>query len=408
MRSNWRSGTVEEIAEFENHLRIPLSAEQRAERPGEYPYWGANGPFDTVGDFLFDGARVLVAEDGNTVVRPDGRGTVHWATGRYWVNNHAHVLNVKSGHDLRWLFYALSAARVRDFVSGSAQPKLSMGSFKRLPLHVPPPAEQRRISSVLGALDDKIDTNRRLARLLEEIAKTEFEARFVDFLGFVGLADSQLGPLPEEWHVGTLADLADVHKQQVKPAEAPHTLFEHFSIPAFDAGNGPSIEPGRVILSAKTTVPGPECVLVSKLNPNTKRVWWPQPDGAEAAVCSPEFLVLVPLTDIPTSYLYAVISSDDRFYRELLSHVAGTTGSRQRVTPTAAMNCRVILPTVEALEVWDALARPLYDYAHSLIAECRPLREVRDMLLPKLISGEVRVPAAADPDDVASPLMPAN
>jgi restriction endonuclease S subunit len=210
MRSDWRSGTVEEVAQFENRLRIPLSAEQRAERPGEYPYWGANGPFDTVDDFLFEGARVLVAEDGNTVVRPDGRGTVHWATGRYWVNNHAHVLNVKPGHDLRWLFYALSGARVRDFVTGSAQPKLSMGSLKQLPLPVPPPTEQRRISSLLGALDDKIESNRRLAGLLEETVATMFRARFVDFVGVEEFDESEIGRVPRGWRVAPVGNVVKV------------------------------------------------------------------------------------------------------------------------------------------------------------------------------------------------------
>lgn len=289
--------------------------------------------------------------------------------------------------------------------TGTAVPHISGGQIADYPFSLPPRPEQERIASVLAALDDKLDSNRRAARLLEQIAQTEFQARFVDFIGFDRLVDSPLGPLPGGWRVGMLADLADLHKDQIKPAETPDALFEHFSIPAFDAGNGPSMEPGRAILSAKTTVPGPECVLVSKLNPATKRVWWPQPGSADAAVCSPEFLVLMPRANIPPSYLYAVTSSDHRFYRELLSHVAGTTGSRQRVKPAAAMSCRVILPTRAALDRWDSVLRPLYDHAHSLTAESRRLGQLRDTLLPKLICGEIRVPDTANLDDVIEPLV---
>ncbi len=95
-----------------------------------------------------------------------------------------------------------------------------------------------------------------MARLLEQIAQTEFQARFVDFVGVKDLEDSELGPIPRGWRVGTLAELAELHKDQVKPSDDPNELFEHFSIPAFDAGNGPTIEEGGAILSAKTTVPG--------------------------------------------------------------------------------------------------------------------------------------------------------
>ena len=127
-----------------------------------------------------------------------------------------------------------------------------------------------------------------------------------------------------------------------------------------------TIEEGGAILSAKTTVPGPECVLFSKLNPVTKRVWWPQPGDAGMAMCSPEFLVLMPRDDVPTSYLYAVTSSDERFYGQILGHTTGTTGSRQRVRPANATKCHIVLPPIEILQSWDSLARPLYDHAHDL------------------------------------------
>jgi len=403
MRSDWRVTTIGEVAAFENRFRIPLSAEQRADRKGHYPYWGANGPFDMVDDYLFDGARVLVAEDGNTVVRSDGRGTVHWATGRYWVNNHAHVLNVNNGHDLRWLFYALSSARMRDYVTGSAQPKLSMGSLKRVSVLLPPRAEQQRIAWVLGRLDDKIDSNRRLAALLEETAAAIFKAQFVDFVGVEEFEDSDLGRIPRGWSVGVLGDLAEIAKTSIEPFSTPDVRFEHFSIPAFDNGRYADIENGREILSSKTLLPGGDCVLVSKLNPATKRVWLPRPTGEGPAICSPEFIVLVPKQGIPNSYLYALLTADQRFYDELLAHVTGTTGSRQRVKPSAVLACRVLVPDSDALSDRNEVAQFAYEQTLSLLAEERTLAAIRDTLLPKLISGEIRVPDTADPEEVIGP-----
>src|ERR1700677_257914 len=97
---------------FDRH-RVPLSSTQRESRRGSYPYWGANGPIDSIEDYIFEGPHILIAEDGNTVVRADGRATVHWADGRFWVNNHAHVLKSSEGVNQRWLYYALSQVDVR-------------------------------------------------------------------------------------------------------------------------------------------------------------------------------------------------------------------------------------------------------------------------------------------------------
>jgi type I restriction enzyme, S subunit len=311
--------------------------------------------------------------------------------------------------DPRFLMYALLApptqSALREVSEGSTVPHLNVADIRRFLVSVPSLDEQRRVAYVLAALDKKIDSNRRLARLLEQMAAAAFRAQFVDFVGIDEFEDSDLGPIPRGWQVGTLADIAELHKGQVKPTDAPDALFEHFSIPAFDAGNGASIELGRTILSSKTTVPGPESVLVSKLNPATKRIWWPQPCNVDAAICSSEFLVLLPRPGVPTSYLYAVASSDERFYGELLSNVTGTTGSRQRVRPAAAMSCRVIVPSAPSLEVWDSFSKPLYDHAHMLIAECRELAGIRDSLLPKLISGQIRVPVLADPGEMIEPLV---
>jgi type I restriction enzyme, S subunit len=370
--------------------RVPLSEAQRAERRGPYPYWGANGPFDSIDDYLFEGPHVLIAEDGNTVMRSDGRGTVHWADGRFWVNNHAHVLHAAPGVYLRWLYFALSDVSIRPYVTGSAQPKLNQRNLNAVLVRTPPEREQARIAAILGALDDKIDSNRRLSRLLEATLAALFKARCLG------------SPAAE---VATLASLVDLAKDQVSPAESPSELFEHFSIPAFDSGALPELARGESMLSNKTLVPGRECVLLSKLNPRIKRVWWPWPSGVGSAVCSPEFLVLVPRPGIPTSFLYATGSADDRFYEELLGHATGTTGSRQRVKPTDALSCHVTLvPKAELLE-WDAMARPMYDWAHSLLAETRRLAEVRDLLLPRLVSGEIRVPDSADSDDAIEPLL---
>lgn len=344
MATDWSVASLAEVAVFENRRRIPLSAAERAQRPGPYPYWGANGPFDSIDDYLFDSPRVLVAEDGNTVVRADGRATVHWAEGRYWVNNHAHVLSVVDGNDLRWLYYVLVGAQVRELVSGSAQPKLSMGSLKRLPLAVPPPREQRMIAYALSVLDDKIESNDRLVADLLRVSRTWFE--------HLSAPDS-----PRE----RLDSMAELVRDTVVPGASPEDAFEQFSIPAFDAGRTPTLDHGRDLKSGKTALPvGGVSVLLSKLNPNHAwRCWWAVPSGAGQPVCSPEFIAMT-ATTVPPEWLFAAAAWDGRFRRDVLSGLSGTTGSRQRVRPSDVAGARVPIFQPRVTEGWLSLARPAF------------------------------------------------
>jgi type I restriction enzyme S subunit len=144
------STTVGSIATFENKRRVPLSAAERLANPGTFPYYGATGQMDSVGGYLFDGVRVLVGEDGS-VVRADGTPFVQFVDGRYWVNNHAHVL-VGQGISTELLRVILECASVASVVTGAVQPKLSMGNLKSVSVLVPTdPAIDSAIQALASA-----------------------------------------------------------------------------------------------------------------------------------------------------------------------------------------------------------------------------------------------------------------
>jgi type I restriction enzyme S subunit len=111
---------------------------------GEYPYYGASGVIDYVDDYLFEGEYLLVAEDGANLL---SRSTpiAFRASGKFWVNNHAHVLGPRDVAALKFLEIAFNAMDLRFFVTGSAQPKLTQAALNRLPIHLPPITEQHRI-----------------------------------------------------------------------------------------------------------------------------------------------------------------------------------------------------------------------------------------------------------------------
>ena len=118
---------------------------------GEYPYYGANGIQDYVGDYIFDGVFVLVGEDGS-VVTPEGHPVVNWATGKIWVNNHAHIISEVSDINLRYLYYALQTINVREYIHGNI-PKLNQGDFRTLMIPIPSRNKQDYIVSVLDKFE---------------------------------------------------------------------------------------------------------------------------------------------------------------------------------------------------------------------------------------------------------------
>lgn len=142
------SATVGECADFLNRKRVPLSKAQRTANPGDYPYYGATGVMDSVGDYLFDGVHVLVGEDG-TVVDAAGHPIVQVPHGKYWVNNHAHVLSGRTvSTDV--LAVALRAANVGHVITGAVQAKLSMGNLKAVALDLPSDPGVRSALDSLG------------------------------------------------------------------------------------------------------------------------------------------------------------------------------------------------------------------------------------------------------------------
>jgi type I restriction enzyme S subunit len=169
---------IGEIAETLDALRRPVKASERL--PGPYPYYGAQGIVDYVGGFLFDGEFVLVAEDGENL-RSRKEKIALMARGKFWVNNHAHILRGSKEADTRYLYYAINAADISGYVTGSTIPKLSQGSLNRLFIPCPNLKDQRAIVSILAALDDKIDLNRQINETLEETARAIFKDWFVDF-----------------------------------------------------------------------------------------------------------------------------------------------------------------------------------------------------------------------------------
>jgi type I restriction enzyme S subunit len=411
MAGEWRIAVLGDLTINHDGKRKPVKESDR--RPGPYPYYGASGIVDYVDGYLFDGEYLLVAEDGENL-RTRQTPIAFMARGKSWVNNHAHVLTGNDKADTRFLMYAIEGTDISGYLTGAVMPKLTQGNLNKIELNCPPLAEQRAIAHILGTLDDKIELNRKQNETLEAMARALFKAWFVDFepvrakmegrwqrgqslLGMPAhlydlfpdrLVESELGEIPEGWRVFSFSDVAQQGKGAVNPTDEAGERFTHYSIPAFDAGKMPVIELGGSIKSNKTLVPD-GAVLVSKLNPHIPRVWLVGQAG-NRAVCSTEFIVWTPKSPANSAFLYCLASSSE-FVDYMCQLVTGTSNSHQRVKPDQLREIRVCAASDNVIDAFSEIVESLMDQVLQNGQQSKNLAQLRGALLPKLISGELRI-----------------
>jgi type I restriction enzyme S subunit len=165
----WKCGTLEDAMLIFDSKRIPLSSAERKKRPGNFPYYGATGPLDFIDSYLFEGPHVLVGEDGSVITKT-GSPYVQYVWGKFWVSNHAHVLQGSGGFSVEQLKLFLDRVQIANYVTGAVQPKLSQGSLKSLPCLLPEVRVSDCFNSVIGPMFEEM-------RLLSEQKDLLVEAR---------------------------------------------------------------------------------------------------------------------------------------------------------------------------------------------------------------------------------------
>ena len=401
--SEWRKVTLGELTENFDAIRVPVKESDR--KPGPYPYYGASGVVDRVDGFLFDGQYLLIAEDGENL-RTRATPIAFLADGRFWVNNHAHIVRGNHHADTRFLNYALSNLDISGYLTGSTMPKLTQRNMNQILLTVPPLREQRRIARILGALDDKIELNRRMNETLEAMARAVFQDWFVDFgptrakmegqepylppelwdLFPNELVDSELGEIPQGWKAGALSDYASLNQESWSKKNLPNEIeyvdlantkwgtiesTQHFS------GEAAPSRARRVLRSGDTIVG-----TVRPGNGSFSLV------GRNGLTGSTGFAVLRPLRHWFRELVYLAATDPNNIER--LTHRADG-GAYPAVRPEVVAESQVVTPNegTISLDHFSNVIRPLLDKMEKNQAEIRMLATLREELLPSLISGEL-------------------
>ena len=291
------------------------------------------------------------------------------------------VLREKDGlSDKEFLYYFATSSVFRDvailsMTGSSGRQRVQTDVVTNHVFEIPPLPEQKAIAAVLSSLDDKIDLLHRQNQTLEAMAQTLFRQWFIE--------DAR-----EDWVEMAIFDIAKHIKVGVQPSKLPTIEFSHYSLPAFDAGKQPILELGQAILSNKYAVLD-KTILVSKLNPRVPRVWGVH-KAPSNSICSTEFQVIKPNNTDYFEFLYFFLCSSNAT-DELSMSASGTSGSHQRVSPEDIMNLTFFTEGLEMIKEFSLLVSASLVKIQSNIDSIQTLTQLRDTLLPKLMSGEVRV-----------------
>lgn len=396
--NDWAMSSLGEVAE----IKTGKLDSNCAQEGGKYPFFTCAPNPLRINDYSFDNEAILLA--GNNA---DGIFHLNYYNGKFDAYQRTYVITAKNHDalDLRYLFYylQLSLNLMQNYSQGTATKFLTMKILCDLDVALPPVGIQKKISKALSDIDNKIKNNQRMNEILEAVGGAVFKHWFVDF-DFPNqegkpykssggkMVESDLGPIPIDWEAIELKEIADIANKAINPQEFSSRLFYHYSIPAYDEKESPVLNKGAEIKSIKYLIDN-ESVLLSKLNPEIPRIWLPfmkMTDGK--AICSTEFIVYKPKKDIDRVFIHCLIKTE-RFSDFFLSLVTGSTGSRQRVPPKDTLIYKLALPKDRRIinHLCDIIG-PLYKKRGLNITQQGTLSETRDSLLPKLMSGKIRVP----------------
>lgn len=265
--------------------------------------------------------------------------------------------------------------------STSAYPAIKPSDIENLEIEIPDLAIQKKIAEILNSLDKKIAKNAEINKNLIQQTQELFKAWFVTFKAFGG-------EMPSSWKSVKLGDIASIKTNSFSPAKNPTVMLEHYSIPAFDEQKYPIFELASNVKSNKYILTD-NSVMISKLNPNIKRVWRPM-CISEFAVSSTEFIIFEANDPTYKDFVFSVIDSA-AFSDWMCAHTTGSTNSRQRTTPSTTLEFKITLPNQEIIYDFCQIVTPMYDMITQNICENQKLATFRDSLLPKLMSGELDV-----------------
>jgi type I restriction enzyme S subunit len=404
MAGEWRASTWgEEIS-----LEYGKALRGHDEAQGRYRVFGANGPIGWTSQPLAQGPGVILGRKGAY------RG-VQYSPEPFFVIDTAYYVAPKSELDMRWLYYAIRHYKLGEVDDGSPIPSTTRAAVYMLDLDVPPPDEQRAIAHILGTLDDKIELNRRMSETLEAMARALFKSWFVDFdpvrakaegrdpglpqlladLFPDSFEDSELGEIPKGWRVATIRELASDIQYGFTQSASTDQVGPHF-LRITDIQGG-TVDWGTVPFCEVTPEEHeryrlePGDVLVARTGASTgENIYLPSaPDAVFAS-----YLVRFQFSDLATARSVGAFMRTQAYF----DYVAACLGGSAQPNASAQVlaGAQLVAPTLDIPRMFTDFVMPLDKRIAASNEASGTLAALRDTLLPKLISGKLRVMSGED------------
>ena len=359
-----------DVIELEDVKREPISSRDRKDRKGSYPYYGAQGIVDYLDDYTYEGDYLLVAEDGENL-RSRKNPIANAASGKFRVTNHAHVIAESEKCNLVFLRHLLNMTDISAYVTGSTQPQLSQSNLCAMKLPLPSRAEQNAIANVLSLFDRKIELNNQLndylANLLDAAFANSAKSGSKEF-GLPEVVDILSGGTPktknaEYWEDGRIPFFT--------PGDVTNSVYtltteKHITDVGLDNCNSELYPVDTVFLTARGTV-------------------------GKVAIAGR------PMAMNQSCFAFRGKSIPQSVVFQIIKNAVKTLRAKANGATFAAINTRdlkietVAVPCNKEIAHYDESASKWLDLIRTNEEENLQLSALRDILLPKLMSGEIDV-----------------
>ncbi|EBP6684617.1 restriction endonuclease subunit S [Salmonella enterica subsp. salamae serovar 47:z:e,n,x,z15] len=447
MSSEWPLKKISEIADFLNSKRIPLKSLDRQKRQGPYPYYGASGIVDSIDEYIFDGTYLLISEDGENL-RTRKTPIAFKAHGKFWVNNHAHIISEKEEGVLDYLEYFFSTLDLDPYITGAVQPKLNKANLDSIEIPFPDKDTRLFINSTLNSLTQKVAINHKLNQTFEQMAQALFKSWFVDFepvkakiaaleaggsqedatfaamtaisgkdadalavferehpaqyaelkataeLFPSAMQDSEVGEIPGEWTLSEIGAQIDIAGGATPSTKTPDFWDDgdiHWTTPK-DLSNVKD----KILLHTerKITKAGLGKISSGLLPVNTVLMSSRAPVGYLAIAKIPVainqgYIAMKCNKELSPEFVLQWCSAN---MPEIISRASGTTFaeiSKKNFNPIP-----LVKPPLELVKSYTKQVSAIYSLIENTMRENNSLTQLRDTLLPKLLSGEITLPEA--------------
>jgi type I restriction enzyme S subunit len=364
-------------------LTIKYGKDHKQLADGKIPIYGSGGIMRYGDRYLSEGPSILIPRKGSL-------NNIMFTSKPFWTVDTMFwtIIDQEIANPL-FVYYLIFKKDFSSLNVGTAVPSLTVPVIEDIDISLPSRKTQDNIVIILKSFDDKIECNRQINDNLEQQAQALFKSWFVDFEPFKDgeFVESEMGMIPKGWTVRELDEIIEISKQSINPNKSPEILFTHYSIPAYDREKQPDTQLGKEILSNKFVVRD-NMTLFSKLNPRIKRIWYVG-DILENSICSTEFVPFLAKDSALSVFVFSLVSSQG-FYDYILSMVNGATGSHQRFHPEKTLSYKIAYNQEIAFE-YNAIAEPMITQILKNQQESRRLAQLRDTLLPRLMSGDLKV-----------------